>query len=110
MTQISFGGAFAEAFACEVQAVGAMHEPVENGVGHRRVGDHFVPVFDVDLTGHDGAATARTIVENLQQVAALFGRHVGKTPIVQDQQLAAGDGLEQSRMTAIASMRSMASP
>ena len=26
-----------EALAGEVQAVGAMHEPVENGVGHRRV-------------------------------------------------------------------------
>ena len=90
--------------------MGVVDKPVENSVGHGRVCDHLVPVFDVDLTGHDGAATALTIVENLQQVATLFGRHVGKTPIVQDQQLAAGDGLEQSRMTAIASMRSMASP
>ena len=31
----AFGGFLAKAFAGEVQAVGVVHEPIENGVGHR---------------------------------------------------------------------------
>ena len=61
----AFGSPFAETFASEVQAVGVVHEPIQNGVCHGRVGDHFVPVFNVDLTGYDGAATALPIFEDL---------------------------------------------
>ena len=49
------GDAFSEAFAGEVQAVGVVDEPIHNCVGEGRVGDHFVPVFDVDLAGDDRA-------------------------------------------------------
>jgi hypothetical protein len=89
----AFGGPFAQAFASEVQAVGVVHEPIQNGVGHGRVGDHLVPVFDVDLTGHDRAAAPLSVIEDLQHVAALLRRHVRQPPVIQDQKLTAGDGL-----------------
>ena len=51
----AFGSPLAEAVAGEVQAVGVVDEPIHNCVGEGRVGDHFVPVFDVDLAGDDRA-------------------------------------------------------
>ena len=74
--------------------MGVVHEAVEDGVGDGRVGDHLVPVFDVDLTGHDGAAAALPIVEDLEQVATLVRRDVGEPPVVEDQQFSACDALE----------------
>ena len=81
--------------------MGVVVEPVENGVVHRRIGDHLVPMFDVDLTGHDRATAPLPVIEDLQEIAALFGRHVGQPPVVQYQQLAAGDRLEQPRIAAV---------
>ena len=82
--------------------MGVVHQAVEDGVGDGRIGDHLVPVFDVDLTGHDGAAAALPVIEDLQQIPALVRRHVGQAPVVEDQQLAAGYGFEKTRMAAIA--------
>ena len=54
-----------------------MDEPVEDGVGDGRVGDHLVPVIDRQLAGHDGRAAIVPVVDNLQQVATLIVRQGG---------------------------------
>ena len=43
-----------------------MHKAVENGACHRLIGDHLVSVFDVDLTGHNGAVIAISVLEDLR--------------------------------------------
>jgi hypothetical protein len=48
------GGVSSHAFSSELEAVGAVNEPVENGVGERWVADCLVPVLDRQLAGHDG--------------------------------------------------------
>ena len=63
---------FRSALAGEVQAVRVVHEPVEDGVGDRRVGEHLVPVLHVDLAGDDRRAAPLPVVEDLQQIAALI--------------------------------------
>ena len=55
-------GGLAHAIDGQIESVGVVHQPVENGVGHRRVGDHFVPMFDVDLTGRDRAAASLPVI------------------------------------------------
>ena len=49
-----------ERAAGERDAVGMMHEPIENRVAKRGVADQIVPVIDRDLAGHQGAATNRS--------------------------------------------------
>ena len=41
------------------------------------------------------------IINDLQEVAALIRRQIGETPVVEDQQLDARDGLEKPRMAAV---------
>ena len=58
----------------------AVHEAVEDGVGHRRVGEHLVPRVDGELAGDDRAAAPLPIVEDLQEIAALIGRQMAEPP------------------------------
>jgi hypothetical protein len=46
-----------------------------------------VPVLDRELAGDDGRHAAVAIVDDFQQIPALFGGQRGETPIVEDQQL-----------------------
>jgi hypothetical protein len=50
-------------------------EAVEDSVSDRRVGDHVVPFLDRQLAGDDGAGAAVAVVDDLEDVAALLGRH-----------------------------------
>ena len=44
----AFGAGFAEALAGEDEAMGVVHESVEDCVGYGRIGDHIVPVLHID--------------------------------------------------------------
>ena len=78
----ALGGTLAHALASEVQAMGVVHEAVEDGVGDGWIGDHLVPMLHIDLAGYDRAAASVPILEDLQKVAALIGRRVGEPPVV----------------------------
>ena len=69
----AFGGDLSHAFALEGEPVGVVDEPVENGVGDGRIGDHLVPVIDRQLAGHDGRAAVVPILDDLKEVATLLG-------------------------------------
>jgi hypothetical protein len=101
----AFGGVLAHAVAHQIEPVGVMYEPVEDRVGNGRVSHHFVPVLYIDLTGQDRAAAPLSVIEDLQEVAALFRCHIGKPPVIVDQQLRAGDAFEQTHMAAIAARK-----
>ena len=73
----ALGGTLAHALASEVEAMGVVHEAVEDGVGNGWIGDHLVPMLHIDLAGYDRAPASVPIVEDLEKVAALIGRHIG---------------------------------
>jgi hypothetical protein len=54
-----------------MELVRAVHQPVQNGVGERRVTDIVVPVFDRELAGDQGGASADTVIEEFEQISAL---------------------------------------
>ena len=60
-------------FAMELDPVRVVDDPVEDGVGQRGVADDLVPVVDRHLAGDDQRAGAVAILDDLQQIALLFG-------------------------------------
>jgi len=61
--------ALAHGLALEGDAVGVVHEAVEDGVGEGWVADDLVPVLDRQLAGEERRALAVADIEQLQQVA-----------------------------------------
>jgi len=51
--------------------MGAVYQPVQHGVGHRRTAEQFVPVVHGQLRGDDGGTVVVPVVQNFQQVALL---------------------------------------
>ena len=67
-----------------------------------RFADDVVPMFDGDLAGNDGRGATVAIIKDLQKVAP-FGRIENrKAPVIEDQELNAADGFEQSAISAVA--------
>src|SRR6516165_12205553 len=62
-----FGASASQAFAGEIDAMGVVNEPVEDGVGICRVADEGVPFVDRDLTGENGRATPIAFLEDLER-------------------------------------------
>ena len=57
MATVAFGWcidavALAQTRSLELDAMGAMHDAIQNGIADRRVGDKFVPAGHGDLAGH----------------------------------------------------------
>ena len=82
----------------EIEAVGVVNQPVEDGVSECGVADGLMPLIDWQLAGDDGGAAALTVFE---QIAPLRGGQDGQAPVVQDQDLGAFDGFRDAGMLAI---------
>ena len=66
-----------------------------DGVGGGRITDHLVPLPDGDLTGDERRAAAVAVLEDLQEVDAPgLGEDRG-APVVEDQQIDAGQRLRE---------------
>ena len=79
----------------EGDAVGVVDEPVEDGVGEGGLADDLVPGPHRELAGDDGGAAAVALLDDLHQVATLGSGQALGAPVVQDQQVDAGDLAEQ---------------
>lgn len=77
-------------------------EAIEHGVGDGRVADMLVPMRDRQLAGDDGGGAAVSVVDDLQEVAALFGGEWDDAPVVEDQHLDARQVLEHAGIAAVA--------
>src|SRR6202158_4334415 len=75
----------AQGLAVEGEAVGGVHEAVEDGIGDCGIDDHLVPVIDGELTGYDRGAAAVAIVDDFEQIAALLRGQRSQSPVVEDQ-------------------------
>ena len=108
---VALGGDLSHAFSFQDDAVGVVDEAVEDGVGEGGIADDLVPVFDRDLAGDDGGAAAVAILDDFEQVAALLGGQRIEPPIIEDEQLDAGDaesgrsGRRRGRARALRSSR-----
>src|SRR5580704_5286691 len=79
-----------------------MDEAIEDGVGERRAADDLMPLLDRKLAGDDGRSALVTILEDFEEIALLRFGEDRQTPIVEDQELDARQGLEEATVTAIA--------
>jgi hypothetical protein len=71
---IGCAGAFTHRFLrFEMDFVGIVHEPVEDGVGERRIADVVVPEVERKLAGDERRAAADTVIEEFEQVTAFAG-------------------------------------
>ena len=50
--------------------MGLVDQAVENRIGKGGVADAVVPVFEGELTGHEGGAATVAVFEDFEQVAA----------------------------------------
>src|SRR5713226_993674 len=63
----------AQTVALELQAMGVVDDPVEDGVGEGRLADQVVPAVDRDLAGDQGGTAAVAILDDLEHVMTLLG-------------------------------------
>ena len=78
-----------------------MNEPVEDGVGISRVANKGVPFVDRDLTGEDGRATPIALLEDLVEVTTGAGVERFEAPIVEDEELDAGETAQDAGIAAV---------
>ena len=56
----------------ELDAVGVMHEPIEDGVAEGGIADDVMPVIDGKLAGNECSALSVSVLEHFEQIPA-FG-------------------------------------
>src|SRR5664280_728400 len=57
----------------KLDAGGAVHDAVHNGIADRRVGDEFVPALHGNLAGYQQRTLLVAVLDDLQHVAPLLG-------------------------------------
>jgi len=82
-----------------------MANAIQDGVGQGRIADGLKPMLHGQLACDDCGSAAVAVFEAFQQVTALRDGEDGKAPIVDDQHIHAGDGLEDALKAAIAKQR-----
>ena len=80
----------------------AVHDAVENGVGQGWIVEVGVPMLDRQLTGDQGGFAGSAIVEQFEQVIAFGLADRRESPIVEDQEVGAGELLQATSEAAVA--------
>ena len=76
----SRGLSFSHRFSGEVEGVGVVDEPIEDGIGQGGIVEVGVPVVHGELAGDHGGSAVVAVVEEFQQVAAAARRSSGARP------------------------------
>ena len=93
--------AFTYRFALQLEAMGVMHQPVENAVGQGRIADLLVPLGDGQLAGQKGRAGLIAVLTDFQEVSPLAFRQRRMGPIVNDEYFNAGQPSQLGSQAAI---------
>jgi len=80
------GAPLVQADAFQLEAMGTVNDTIQNGVAQGHVADDIVPASHRDLAGDQQRALVVAVVDDLQQVAPLFGGQRLGPPVVDDQQ------------------------
>jgi len=78
---------FSHGVAVELNAVGAMDEPVKDGVGHGGIPDKFMPPGGWELAGDERGSREMAVVEDLQKVPVQGGVGFFEPKVVNDQEI-----------------------
>jgi hypothetical protein len=81
---------FSHAFAVQLDAVGVIYKPIEDGVGERRICDDFVLSIQGYPACNYGRSRFIAIFHNLQEVAVLIVFELFWAPVIKDQQVGLG--------------------
>src|ERR1700730_18161592 len=92
----------AQAVAAELEAMGVVNDPVEDGVGEGWLAGQVMPAIDRDLAGDQGGAAAVAVLDNLQHVMTLLGPQRLEPPIIEDEELDATERPHQTRVSPVA--------
>src|SRR6201995_5177797 len=79
----------------------AVNDAVEDGVTESRIADVSVPFVHRELAGDDGGSAAVAIVDDLQQIASLFSGERCQSPVIEDEDLHAGQALEHAGIATV---------
>src|SRR5665213_4181180 len=79
-----------------------MNDAVEDRVTERGIGDHLVPFTDGDLAGDQQRAAFIAVIDDFEQIAALFSTERLRSPVVDDQQPDAFECCQQARQATLA--------
>lgn len=96
------GPLFSHALACQFDAVGIVDKAIEDRVGDGRISDDLIPALDGHLAGDDDRAPLVSILDDLEEVTALFVIELFWPPVVQDKQIGSGERLEHPGVSAVA--------
>lgn len=91
-----------QGWAFQLDPVRAVNDAVEDGVTESGIGDHLMPFADRDLAGDQQRAAFVAVVDDFQQIAALFGSERFRPPIIDDQEPDAFERGHQTRQTSLA--------
>ena len=75
----------AHRLAAELQPVGVVDQAIEDGVGHRWIGNDLVPLWHRELARDQRGALALPVIEYLQQLPVEFARDTRNPEIVHDE-------------------------
>jgi hypothetical protein len=81
--------------------VSVVEQAIADGVGQRGLAEVVVPLGGWELAGDDRRAAAVAVFEDLEQVAALLILDGGEAPIVEDEDIEAGELGEQADVGAV---------
>jgi hypothetical protein len=75
---------------------------IQDGVGQRWIADNLVPAVDWYLAGDNQRSGVVAVLDDLQQIALLFGQQGFRPPVIKDQQIDPGKLAQQLGVTAVA--------
>ena len=78
-----------------------MDETIQDCIGKRGIWDAFVPAADRDLGGDEGGGAAIAVIDDFEQVFGLRAGEGVTQPIIQNEQVAAGERAQQLGIRAI---------
>ncbi len=79
-------------FTAELNTVGGVCDPVENGVSNHGVVDIGVPLFERQLSGKQNGGCSSPRVDDIKQILLAALRHRRETEVVKNKKVEAGQG------------------
>ena len=95
------GFSLSHAVAFEADAVGIVDDAVQDGIGDGGFANHVVPLGDRQLGGDEGRFAPIALLKDFQKIEALLITQAVGAPIVQDEQLDAGELVDETRESAV---------
>src|SRR6266849_3673530 len=90
-----------EALSFEVDAVCVVDEAIEDCVGDGGISDNFVPAIDGQLAGDDDRTGFISVLDDLEQIAALIGVERLRSPVIKNEQIETSDSTQHLGIAAI---------